>query len=41
VLPEKVPLDKDAIKGETREEFIKDVLDGVGAATMAIRMTCV
>jgi len=26
---------------QSRDQFIKDVMDGVTAATMAIRMTCV
>ncbi|KAK3362968.1 hypothetical protein B0T25DRAFT_562009 [Lasiosphaeria hispida] len=39
VVPELVPLDKSGTQMQTREEFIKDVLDGVTAATMAIRMT--
>ncbi|KAK0633454.1 hypothetical protein B0T14DRAFT_561051 [Immersiella caudata] len=39
VVPETVPLDKSSTKVQTREEFITDVLDGVTAATMAIRMT--
>ncbi|KAK3337459.1 hypothetical protein B0T19DRAFT_73509 [Cercophora scortea] len=39
VVPEHVPLDKAGTRTQTREEFIKDVLDGVTAATMAIRMT--
>ncbi|KAK3330414.1 hypothetical protein B0H66DRAFT_61239 [Apodospora peruviana] len=38
VVPEQVPLDRSG-QMQTREEFIKDVLDGVTAATMAIRMT--
>ena len=39
VVPDLVPLDKSRTQMQTREEFIKDVLDGVTAATMAIRMT--
>ncbi|KAK0730701.1 hypothetical protein B0H67DRAFT_475603 [Lasiosphaeris hirsuta] len=39
VVPELVPLDKSGTRMQTREEFIKDVLNGVTAATMAIRMT--
>lgn len=39
VIPETVPFDKSSSQVQTREEFIKDVLDGVTAATMAIRMT--
>jgi len=36
VLPDEVPCGDGS---QTREELIKDVLDGVTAATMAIRMT--
>ena len=39
VVPEQVPLDQSTSQMQTREEFIRDVLDGVSAATMAIRMT--
>jgi lysine 2,3-aminomutase len=40
-IPETVPFDKSGSEVQTREEFIKDVIDGVTVATMAIRMTCV
>lgn len=39
VLPDHVPYDEEGIKMQTRDELIKDVLDGVTAATMAIRIT--
>ncbi|KAK1781095.1 hypothetical protein QBC45DRAFT_406740 [Copromyces sp. CBS 386.78] len=39
MVPEEVPLDKLGMQMQSRDEFIKDVLDGVAAATMAIRMT--
>lgn len=39
VVPEEVPYDKSGKQMRTRDEFIKDVLDGVTAATMAIRIT--
>lgn len=39
VVHETVPLDQSGLQVQSREEFIKDVLDGVTAATMAIRMT--
>ncbi|KAL0469074.1 hypothetical protein QR685DRAFT_529668 [Neurospora intermedia] len=39
VVPEEVPVDKLGMQMQSRDEFIKDVLDGVAAATMAIRMT--
>ena len=39
VLPEQVPLDNAGEQMQTREDLIRDVLDGIGAATMAIRMT--
>lgn len=39
VVPDLVPLDRSRTQMQTRDEFIKDVLDGVTAATMAIRMT--
>lgn len=36
-LPEEVPYDN--TRTQTREEFIKDVFEGITAATMAVRMT--
>lgn len=39
VVPAEVPLDTLGTTTQSRDEFIKDVLDGVTAATMAIRMT--
>ncbi|KAK0612993.1 hypothetical protein B0T17DRAFT_511350 [Bombardia bombarda] len=39
VVPEQVPLDKSGLQMQSRDEFIKDVLDGVTTATMAIRIT--
>ena len=39
VLPEKVPLDNAGEKMQTRDDLIRDVFDGIGTATMAIRMT--
>lgn len=39
VVPDEVPYDKLGTKMQTREEFIKDVLEGIAAATMAIRIT--
>ncbi|KAL2129666.1 hypothetical protein VTI74DRAFT_7480 [Chaetomium olivicolor] len=38
-LPKEVPFDKFGARTQTREEYIKDVADGVAAATMTIRMT--
>lgn len=38
-LPEEVPYDKSGTRTQTREEFIKDVFEGITAATMAVRMT--
>lgn len=39
VLPQHVPLDHSGSRTQTGEELIEDVLDGVTAATMAIRIT--
>jgi hypothetical protein len=39
VLPDQVPGDEQGAQGQSRDEFIKDVLDGVTTATMAIRIT--
>ncbi|GAB1311310.1 L-lysine 2,3-aminomutase [Madurella fahalii] len=39
VVPEEVPYDKSGTRMQTRDEFIKDVFEGVTAATMAIRIT--
>lgn len=39
VLPETVPYDEEGTRMQTRDELVKDVFDGVTAATMAIRMT--
>jgi lysine 2,3-aminomutase len=39
VLPDHVPYDKQTATMQTREELVRDVLDGMAAATMAIRMT--
>ncbi|KAK3996132.1 putative L-lysine 2,3-aminomutase [Cladorrhinum sp. PSN332] len=39
VVPKEVPLDKEGTEMQPREEFITDVLDGLAAATMAIRIT--
>lgn len=39
VLPDSVPYDEAGTRMQTRDELIKDVFDGVTAATMAIRMT--
>ncbi|KAJ9149611.1 Kama family protein [Coniochaeta hoffmannii] len=39
VLPERLPLGANSSGTQIREELIKDVLDGVTAATMAIRIT--
>jgi lysine 2,3-aminomutase len=39
VLPDHVPYDRSGPRTQSREELIKDVFDGVTAATMAIRIT--
>ncbi|KAK4173052.1 putative L-lysine 2,3-aminomutase [Triangularia setosa] len=39
VVPEEVPLDELGTQMQSRDEFIADVMEGVAAATMAIRMT--
>lgn len=39
VLPDRVPCDDSSSHTQSREELIKDVFDGVTAATMAIRIT--
>lgn len=39
MLPDRVPTDNSGSQFQAREELIKDVLDGVTAATMAIRIT--
>ncbi|KAK5654966.1 hypothetical protein OQA88_6724 [Cercophora sp. LCS_1] len=39
VIPDHVPLDKSGTQTMSREEFVQDVMDGVAAATMSIRMT--
>ncbi|KXX75227.1 L-lysine 2,3-aminomutase [Madurella mycetomatis] len=39
VVPEEVPYDTSGTQTQTRDEFIKDVFEGVTAATMAIRIT--
>ncbi|KAK0737590.1 hypothetical protein B0T21DRAFT_286295 [Apiosordaria backusii] len=39
VVPEEVPLNEAGTEMQTRDEFIADVMEGVAAATMAIRMT--
>ncbi|KAL1883107.1 hypothetical protein VTK73DRAFT_9474 [Phialemonium thermophilum] len=39
VLPDSVPYDKHSVRMQSREELIKDVLNGVRAATMTIRVT--
>ncbi|KAM7193699.1 hypothetical protein V8F33_007633 [Rhypophila sp. PSN 637] len=39
VVPDEVPVDALKTQMQSRDEFIKDVLDGVTAATMAIRLT--
>ncbi|KAK3298990.1 uncharacterized protein B0H64DRAFT_86740 [Chaetomium fimeti] len=38
-LPEEVPYDKSGTRMQSRDEFIKDVFEGITAATMAVRMT--
>jgi lysine 2,3-aminomutase len=38
-LPDEVPFDQSGTRMETRDEFIQDVLEGITAATMAVRMT--
>ncbi|KAK4035171.1 hypothetical protein C8A01DRAFT_48608 [Parachaetomium inaequale] len=38
-LPEEVPYDRSGTQMQTRDEFIKDVFEGITAATMAVRMT--
>ncbi|KAK1768326.1 hypothetical protein QBC33DRAFT_513943 [Phialemonium atrogriseum] len=39
VLPDHVPYDGESTQMQTRDELVKDVFDGVTAATMAIRIT--
>ncbi|KAK4151076.1 hypothetical protein C8A00DRAFT_36310 [Chaetomidium leptoderma] len=39
VLPEEVPLDKPGVEMQTRDDFIQDVVEGIKAATMSVRMT--
>jgi lysine 2,3-aminomutase len=39
VLPDHVPYDRSGTHSQSREELIKDVFEGVTAATMAIRIT--
>lgn len=39
VVPAQVPIDTAGTQMQSRDEFIQDVLDGVTAATMAIRLT--
>ncbi|KAK0672906.1 hypothetical protein QBC41DRAFT_7820 [Cercophora samala] len=39
VVPEEVPLNESGTQMQSRDEFIADVMEGVAAATMAIRMT--
>ncbi|KAK4189724.1 putative L-lysine 2,3-aminomutase [Podospora australis] len=39
VIPEEVPLDESGTRMQVRDEFIADVMGGVAAATMSIRMT--
>ncbi|KAK4682173.1 hypothetical protein QC764_113090 [Podospora pseudoanserina] len=39
VVPEEVPLNELGTQMQSRDEFIADVMEGVAAATMAIRMT--
>ncbi len=41
VLPDEVPYDNESGRTQTRDELIRDVLDGIVAATMSIRMTYV
>jgi lysine 2,3-aminomutase len=38
-LPDEVPFDQSGTRMQTRDEFIQDVLEGITAATMAVRMT--
>lgn len=39
VLPDHVPYDGESTQMQTRDELVKDVFDGVTAATMALRVT--
>lgn len=39
VLPDSVPYDEEGTQMQTRDELIKDVFDGITAATMSIRIT--
>jgi lysine 2,3-aminomutase len=39
VLPEEVPLDEPSAGMQTRDDFIQDVVEGIKAATMSVRMT--
>ncbi|KAK4127198.1 kama family protein [Parathielavia appendiculata] len=38
-LPDEVPFDQSGMRMQTRDEFIRDVFEGITAATMAVRMT--
>lgn len=39
VLPEEVPYEKPSGQTQSRDDFIRDVFEGITAATMAVRMT--
>jgi lysine 2,3-aminomutase len=39
VLPDTIPYDKSGIVSQTRDELVRDVVEGTEEATMAIRMT--
>ncbi|KAK4250424.1 hypothetical protein C7999DRAFT_11757 [Corynascus novoguineensis] len=39
VLPEEVPYEKPGRQTQSRDDFIRDVFEGITAATMAVRMT--
>lgn len=41
VVPDEVPYDKNGTSTQSKEDLIEDVLDGVDAATMAVRITFV
>lgn len=41
VVPDEVPYDKDGSRTQRREDLLKDVVDGVDVATMAIRVAFV
>lgn len=39
VVPKEVPFDDECTRTQTKEDFLMDVVNGVRAATMSIRIT--